>query len=359
MPSWSGPPGWTTPTDAVMRLPPSPYNRIFREGMAFISDLRPAGAAEGPVAHGSLTGTQLEAFKMVLGKDIAAERDAMGHYIPWLATVGSVGPLLGLLGTVLGVMEAFIGIASKGSGNIAAVAPGVAEALVTTVAGLATAIPAVIAYNLFVNRLNVFAAELEGFANELIGTMAREGRALAWRACSDPGTAWAAAGDLPLNADINVTSLVDVAFVLLIIFMITAPIMQGGVDVQLPRAEARPLTAKEGMVISVDRQGRIFIDETPVTYHDFRVTFGSHRDHPEAQRRLSPGRYPCALRRRRARPGGDPRSRGERCGPGGGGRGHEPVSVRHVRRSTHRSGTVLGLAGTLLVHGAFIGLLLL
>ena len=80
-------------------------------------------------------------------------------------------------------------------------------------------------------------------------------------------------GGLPFNADINVTSLVDVAFVLLIIFMITAPIMQGGVDVQLPRAEARPLTAKEGMVITVNREGRIFIDETPVSYNDFRVTF--------------------------------------------------------------------------------------
>jgi biopolymer transport protein TolR len=82
-------------------------------------------------------------------------------------------------------------------------------------------------------------------------------------------------GELPLTADINVTSLVDVAFVLLIIFMITAPIMQGGVDVQLPRAEARPLNAKEGMVVSVDRQGRIFIDETAVSYRDFRVTFAS------------------------------------------------------------------------------------
>src|SRR2546425_5636478 len=53
-------------------------------------------------------------------------------------------------------------------------------------------------------------------------------------------------GELPLNADINVTSLVDVAFVLLIIFMITAPIMQGGVDVRLPRVEARPLEPKQG-----------------------------------------------------------------------------------------------------------------
>lgn len=80
-------------------------------------------------------------------------------------------------------------------------------------------------------------------------------------------------GGLSFNADINVTSLVDVAFVLLIIFMITAPIMQGGVDVQLPRAEARPLSAKEGMVITVNREGRVFIDQTPVSYNDFRVTF--------------------------------------------------------------------------------------
>ena len=82
-------------------------------------------------------------------------------------------------------------------------------------------------------------------------------------------------GDLPLNADINVTSLVDVAFVLLIIFMITAPMMQGGVEVELPRAEARPLQAKEGMVVSVDRRGRIFVDEAEFSYQDFRATFRS------------------------------------------------------------------------------------
>lgn len=80
-------------------------------------------------------------------------------------------------------------------------------------------------------------------------------------------------GDMNLSADINVTSLVDVAFVLLIIFMIAAPLMTGGVDVQLPQAEARPLPSKEGMVVSVDREGRIFIDQTRVTYNDFRVTF--------------------------------------------------------------------------------------
>ena len=62
--------------------------------------------------------TQLEALKMVLGKEVAAERDLLGHYIPWLATIGSVSPLLGLLGTTLGIINAFIGIATKGSGNL-------------------------------------------------------------------------------------------------------------------------------------------------------------------------------------------------------------------------------------------------
>ena len=82
-------------------------------------------------------------------------------------------------------------------------------------------------------------------------------------------------GDLPLNADINVTALVDVAFVLLIVFMITAPIMQGGVDVQLPRAEARPIQPKEGLVVSIDQRSRIFVDETPLSYEDFRAAFGA------------------------------------------------------------------------------------
>ncbi len=82
-------------------------------------------------------------------------------------------------------------------------------------------------------------------------------------------------GEMQLNADVNVTSLVDVMLVLLIVFMITAPMMQGGVDVELPRAEARPLTPKEGMVVSVNRDGRIFVDQTAVSFRDFKVTFRS------------------------------------------------------------------------------------
>jgi biopolymer transport protein TolQ len=174
---------------AAMRLPPSPYNRLLREAVHFFTELKPGSLKGGPMGGGgasaaagtatvssTLTTTQLEALRMVLAKEVAAERDLAARFIPWLATFGSVSPLLGLLGTVLGVMDAFIGIAVGGSGNIAAVAPGVAEALVTTVAGLAVAVPAVMAYNLYVNRLGLFAGELEGFAQEIIGTLAREGR---------------------------------------------------------------------------------------------------------------------------------------------------------------------------------------
>ncbi len=160
----------------VMKLPPSPYGRLLREGVNFLSELKPGALEEGQELRDVLTPTQLDALRMVLAKEISAERDLMAQFIPWLATIGSVSPLLGLLGTVLGVMDAFLGIAAGGSGNISAVAPGVAEALITTVLGLAVAIPAIIAYNLFVNRLGIFAGELEGFAHEIVGTMAREGR---------------------------------------------------------------------------------------------------------------------------------------------------------------------------------------
>jgi biopolymer transport protein ExbD/biopolymer transport protein TolR len=78
---------------------------------------------------------------------------------------------------------------------------------------------------------------------------------------------------LVLNAEINVVSLIDVMMLLLVIFMITAPIMQGGVDVALPRAEARPLEPKSGLVVTVDRAGTIFVEDTRLTYEEFRASF--------------------------------------------------------------------------------------
>ena len=73
-----------------------------------------------------------------------------------------------------------------------------------------------------------------------------------------------------LRAEINVTSLVDVAFTLLVIFIITAPILQGGIEVGVPRADVAPLTADEEPLIVVVRANKeIVISETVVPYEDF------------------------------------------------------------------------------------------
>jgi biopolymer transport protein ExbD len=66
---------------------------------------------------------------------------------------------------------------------------------------------------------------------------------------------------LPVAAEINITNLVDVAFVLLIIFMITAPILQGGIEVQLAKADAQPLEQSDPVVVSVSNEGGIFVEK--------------------------------------------------------------------------------------------------
>ena len=70
-------------------------------------------------------------------------------------------------------------------------------------------------------------------------------------------------------SDINVTPFVDVMLVLLIIFMVTAPMMTQGVDVALPEATAEPLPVeKENLMISIDNKATIFINDVPVTVDD-------------------------------------------------------------------------------------------
>jgi biopolymer transport protein TolR len=91
---------------------------------------------------------------------------------------------------------------------------------------------------------------------------------------------------LVLNAEINVVSLIDVMMLLMIIFMITAPMMQGGVDITLPKAQARPLESKSGLTVTVDRTGAIFVDEARLTLSQFSSSFKAL-----AQRRGSGGVY--------------------------------------------------------------------
>ena len=75
-------------------------------------------------------------------------------------------------------------------------------------------------------------------------------------------------GDRRMMAEINVTPLVDVMLVLLIIFMVTAPMLTQGVDVNLPQANAKAMRAdEERLVITVDANSRIFIGRQPVEFN--------------------------------------------------------------------------------------------
>ncbi len=151
-----------------------PPATIMERAMRFIQETTPAlhGTSDRSARFSS---AQVEALQLVLDAETSSERDRLARWIPSLATIGSVSPLIGLLGTVLGVIDAFVGIAAKGSGNIGAVAPGVAEALIATAAALSVAIPAVFAYNIFAARLNKIEGEMESVASELIALMVREG----------------------------------------------------------------------------------------------------------------------------------------------------------------------------------------
>jgi biopolymer transport protein TolQ len=163
---------------------PNALTRLFMRAAHFVSDTRVRNQQarerdSGEVslrAPATLTGSQIETLHLLLETDAATERDRLGRFLPWLATIGSVSPLIGLLGTVLGVIDAFIGIATKGSGNLSAVAPGVAEALVATAAALVVAIPATFGYNIFAGRLNRFDGMMESFGTATIALLVREGQ---------------------------------------------------------------------------------------------------------------------------------------------------------------------------------------
>lgn len=165
---------------------PSALPRLFIRAIRFVADARVANqqvlertttpsGGDTPTAA-TLTGSQIETLHLLLDTEASDERDRLGRFLPWLATIGSVSPLIGLLGTVLGVIEAFLGIATKGSGNLSAVAPGVGEALTATAAALAVAIPATFGYNIFAARLNRFDGRMERFGTAVIALLVREGR---------------------------------------------------------------------------------------------------------------------------------------------------------------------------------------
>lgn len=115
-----------------------------------------------------------ERIEKVMQITIDREVEALSNRMIFLASTGSVSPLLGLFGTVWGIMDSFQAIGVTKNTNITAVAPGVAEALLTTAVGLIAAIPAVIAYNKFSNDIERFTNQMESFAGELSAIISRQ-----------------------------------------------------------------------------------------------------------------------------------------------------------------------------------------
>ena len=116
---------------------------------------------------------RIEALGRSTRRAATLEIARMERYLPFLATTASSAPFIGLFGTVWGVMVAFQGIGAQGSANLAVVAPGISEALISTAAGLGAAIPAVMGYNFFVNRVKHWAMEMDGFTLDLLNAFAR------------------------------------------------------------------------------------------------------------------------------------------------------------------------------------------
>ncbi len=119
---------------------------------------------------------QIAAVQRVMRVQCAKEIDRLEKHLPFLASVGSVSPYIGLFGTVWGIMTAFHALGSVEQASIAMVAPGISEALVATAMGLFAAIPAVLAYNRYVNQVERIVSHYEIFQDEFSSLLLRQRR---------------------------------------------------------------------------------------------------------------------------------------------------------------------------------------
>ena len=129
-------------------------------------------AAEAP-PDGESAAERRERVERAMRLALNGEMRRLEARLPFLATLGSAAPFIGLFGTVWGIMRSFAGIAAANNTSIAVVAPGIAEALFATAMGLAAAIPAVVAYNKITVELGRFAGRMQGLIGRSGGLLAR------------------------------------------------------------------------------------------------------------------------------------------------------------------------------------------
>ncbi|QEZ48544.1 protein TolQ [Cupriavidus oxalaticus] len=141
--------------------------RIFESGMGEFLKAR---------ERSNDSGALLDAARRAMRAAYQREMDVLESHLPFLASVGSVSPYIGLFGTVWGIMNAFRGLSNVQQATLAAVAPGIAEALVATAIGLFAAIPAVIAYNRYATEIDRIAIRFESFMEEFLNILQRQTR---------------------------------------------------------------------------------------------------------------------------------------------------------------------------------------
>ena len=116
----------------------------------------------------------MESVQRNMRVTLAREQVLIEKNLPYLATIASVSPYIGLFGTVWGIMNSFRGLAGASQATSSAVAPGISEALVATAIGLFAAIPALIAYNKFISESDTLLSNFEGFMEEFSAVLHRE-----------------------------------------------------------------------------------------------------------------------------------------------------------------------------------------
>ncbi len=249
--------------DRVGAKPDDPMSSVFSAAMREWRRSVSKGLATTATARAALR----QRIEQVMGVTIQREMEAIEKRLGFLATVGANATFVGLFGTVWGIMNAFGHIAQSKNTSLAVVAPGISEALFATAIGLVAAIPAAGALQ---HPVRPGAA--------LRACSSKPSPASSSPSCAPARGAGLMAGIVPVGgsasgkfrrrrftpiAEINVMPLVDVMLVLLIIFMVTAPLLQVGVPVDLPKTSAQQVGGKdEPLVVSVNSKDEVFLGET-------------------------------------------------------------------------------------------------
>lgn len=153
-------------------MPENPLSQVFQSGYQEFQKVAQRGE-EKKVDSETLGTRGMENVERALRKAAVAESLRLESKLPWLATIASVSPYIGLFGTVWGIMNAFQGIGQGGPATLQNVAPGISEALIATAVALATAIPASMAYNTYVSQLKKFRVQMDTFSADFSNILRR------------------------------------------------------------------------------------------------------------------------------------------------------------------------------------------